>query len=284
TTDQHTVRQLPGIVSKISACIMPHPLSKQESFALLSKCLDLFSSTASETSPKQRTIFLSVDIESTPRARPRVNEVGVSILDTADLFPPTKPYPQIIRSHNFRTRPKYWYSKPTKPFLFGTTQNVPPNELQDLLQRITLGGRHTNPLYESEGIQVVLVGHEVRADMKIMEDCFPGIWDNTVVSALDIGKEEYRGLHCGGNDANYTLKALLLTAVQHAESNIERKPVDDERVELIERVVRICVPRLPKDAPQLERTRKQWDNVKDVGESLDDLGVGWSELIFNPCL
>ena len=147
------------------------------------------------------------------------------------------------------------------------------------------------------------MGHEVRADMKIMEDCFPGIWDNTVVSAvidlsvlagalklstvldqLDIGKEEYRGLHCGGNDANYTLKALLLTAVQHAESNIERKPVDDERVELIERVVRICVPRLPKDAPQLERTRKQWDNVKDVGESLDDLGVGWSELIFNPCL
>jgi hypothetical protein len=175
--------------------------------------------------------------------------------------------------------------------------------LKDLLQRITLGGRHTNPLYESEGVQVVLVGHEVRVDMKIMEDCFPGIWENTVVSAvidlpvlvgalklatvldrLDIGKEEYRGLHCGGNDANYTLKALLLTAVQHVNANLERRFVDEKRVELVERIVRSCVPSLPKDAPQLERTRKQWDNVKDVGESLDDLGLGWSELFFTkPC-
>ena len=139
--------------------------------------------------------------------------------------------------------------------------------------------------------------------MKIMEDCFPGIWEDTLVSAvidlpvlagalklgtaldrLDIGKEEYRGLHCGGNDANFTLKALLLTAIQHVDANIERQPVNEQRIELIERIVRSCLPILPKDAPQLERKRKQWDNVKDVRESLDDLGVGWSELIFNPCL
>jgi hypothetical protein len=236
--------------------------------------LDLVPSTNSDASPKQRTIFLSIDIESTPRARPRVNEVGVSILDTADLSSPTKPCSQIIRSHNFRTTPKYWYSKPTKPFLFGTTQNVPPVELQDLLQRITLGGARTDPLYESEGVQVVLVGHDIRVDMKIMENCFPGIWENTVVSAvidlpvlagelklgtvldqLDIGKEEYRGLHCGGNDANYTLKALLLTAVQHVDANIERQSVDEKRVELIEGIVRSCAPSLPLDAIQFERKR-----------------------------
>ncbi|PMD47076.1 hypothetical protein L207DRAFT_575881 [Hyaloscypha variabilis F] len=266
TTNQHAVRKPPAVIPKMSTYIMPQPLSKQESFALISKCLDLLPSAASETSPKQRTIFLSIDIESTPRAQPRVNEVGVSILDTADLSSPTKPCSQTIKSHNFRTRPKYWYSKPTKSFLFGTR------------------GRHPNPLYESEGVQVVLVGHEVRVDMKIMEDCFPGIWENTVISALDIGKEEYRGLHCGGNDANHTLKALLLTAFQHVDANVERQPVNEQRIELIERVVRSCVPIMLKDAPQFERKRKQWDNVKDVGESLDDLGVGWSELIFNPSL
>ncbi len=149
----------------------------------------------------------------------------------------------------------------------------------------------------------MLVGHDVRFDMKIIEDCFAGIWEKTVVSAvidlpglvgalklgtildwLDIGKEEYRGLHCGGNVANYTLKALLLTAIQHVDANIERKPVNEQRIQLIERAVRSCVPRLPKDTPQFERKRKQWDNVKNVGESLDDSGIGWSELTFNPSL
>ena len=250
------------------------------------------SSTRLDASAKQRTIFLSIDIESSPRNN-RISEVGVAILDTAHLS-----NPDAIQSRNFYTRPRHW-CKPLKPFLFGTTENVFSSEVKDLFQRITLGSRHSNPLYESEGVQVVLVGHDIRVDMKIMEDCVPGIWENTVISVvidlqaltgilklrtvldlLLIGNGEYRGWHCGGNDANYSLRALLLTCVRHVEANKEKYGVDERRIELVEQAVRSCVPRLPENAPQTERKRKQWDNVKDVEESLDVLGVGWSDLIY----
>ncbi|KAE9363282.1 hypothetical protein N431DRAFT_450071 [Stipitochalara longipes BDJ] len=124
---------------------IPQLLSRRVSFELLMKLLmksglNLASSTGSDAFLKQRTIFLSIDIEGTARNGQCVNEVGVSILDTNDLDPTSsKPYTSIIKSLNFRTQPKYWYSKPTKPFLFGITEDVPPNELTDLFQRITLG-------------------------------------------------------------------------------------------------------------------------------------------------
>ena len=88
----------------------------------------------------------------------------------------------------------------------------------------------------------------------------------TVLDQLGIDNGEYRGWHCGGNDANYKLQALLLTCVRHVQVNSEEYDVNDEKLELVERVLQRCKPSLPRKAPQAERKRKQWDNVKDVGE------------------
>jgi hypothetical protein len=38
TANQHAVKQLPASITEMAARIMPQPLSKQESFALLMKC------------------------------------------------------------------------------------------------------------------------------------------------------------------------------------------------------------------------------------------------------
>ena len=133
--------------------------------------------------------------------------------------------------------------------------------------------------------------------MSVMEDRVPGLWKNTPISAvidlwvlhgglklgtvleqMKLGDGEFRGLHCGGNDANYCLRALLLTAVRHIEATTEGTFVLQERAKLIEKVARDHIPSL-RDG--IEGDKTWWDYVKDVGETLDDLGTGWSDRIFD---
>jgi hypothetical protein len=87
-----------------------------------------------------------------------------------------------------------------------------------------------------------------------------------------------RGLHCGGNDANYCLRALLLTAVKGFESDIDGTLIDQERVRKIRAVALGTVPSLTSE---LNQKGKKWYNAGDIEESLDILGIGWSDLIFD---
>jgi hypothetical protein len=130
-----------------------------------------------------------------------------------------------------------------------------------------------------------------------MERYIPGLWRNAPIAAvidlrvlhggtrlaraldrLNIENGQYRGLNCGGNDANYCLRALLLTVVKHFESDIDGTSTDQERVGEIRAVALGMVPNL---TGEVDQKGKKWYNAGDIEESLDALGIGWSDLIFD---
>jgi hypothetical protein len=88
--------------------------------------------------------------------------------------------------------------------------------------------------------------------MMIMEECVPGWWQTTPITAvidlrvlhggvklgtvldhLKIGDVRHRWLHSGGNDANYTLRAVLLSAINYFESDTKGDSIYHERVQRI---------------------------------------------------
>jgi hypothetical protein len=242
-------------------------------------------------------MFLSIDIEGGVRHGQRLNEVGISILNTASLNPISPETESPILSYNFRLRSRSRYVKHSNPFLFGTTEDIPLDQTKDLFRRIALGGQHPNPFYKSDGVEIVLAGPRVTGDMRIMNRYIPGLWQNAPIAAvidlhvlhggirlakaldgLNIEKGQYIGLHCGGNDANYCLRAPLLTAVKHFESDIGGALIDQERAGKIRAVALGTAPSLTSE---LDQKGKKWYNAGDIEESLDVLGIGWSNLIFD---
>lgn len=135
--------------------------------------------------------------------------------------------------------------------------------------------------------------------MAVMEECVPGLWQESAISAvidltelhgrlklstildqLKISNGNYRGLHCGGNGANYSLRAVLLTATQHLKFDSEKASLFREENEKIGRLAQDCRLSSLRDDVKSERVQKRLH--KDFGEPLDDMSLGWGNIIFEP--
>jgi len=152
-------------------------------------------------------------------------------------------------------------------------------------------GQHDDPIYESEGVKIVLVRHSIINDIRIIEHYIPKLWLNAPITAVidlqvlhggmklsrvldsvNLGNGKPRGLHCGGNDANYSLLALLLTAVNISANITDGNSMNQERAD---RIKKVALDVLPK----LKRERNNW-KLLCLEKSLDTLGADWGDFIF----
>lgn len=173
-----------------------------------------------------------------------VDEVGVSILDTRDIFklPLSSNLSDIISSDSRRINNQIPLYRPT--FLFGTSEVIARDDLEQYLNsKILIKDEN------SGNRNIVIVGQEIRAERLAMKhigvdlydfDNYPsvvGILDTRMLSYLVLEKrpeftyntsldgllesfgipyqKEY--LHVAGNDANFTLKVLLMIAARSVE-------------------------------------------------------------------
>ncbi len=103
---------------------------------------------------------------------------------------------------------------------------------------------------------------------------------------LKIGEEVgQKWLHIAGNDANYTLRALLLSAACQFELDTEVEGEYLERLETIKKVALGNIPDMVRTGGKRMRIRGEFDvRMREaelgIGNSLDDMDAGWGDLLF----
>ncbi|KAK0712708.1 hypothetical protein B0T26DRAFT_343966 [Lasiosphaeria miniovina] len=177
--------------------------------------------------------FLSIDVDGLDgHGRiPGHFSLGVSILDTQTLHAlargsgTAKPESRIIESHHFVVRcwePSYQPAK--DKFLFGLPETVSIHEL-----RVKLGEMISHR-------DVVVLCHSSKTESKILRDLEIDLFPKYTLDTAELYKMQdgtsttlgnlldtvgmlhaIKDLHVAGNDANFTLRALLLLAVRDAE-------------------------------------------------------------------
>jgi hypothetical protein len=117
----------------------------------------------------------------------------------------------------------------------------------------------------------------------VLEKNAPKLWENVKVSAvidlevlcpcrslgttlmdLEIGKEVKRELHCAGNDANYTLRAVLLCTV-HNFLKDKNETGDGQMVERVREVALGGIPDPNQDQDDSPKKRKRGDGRRGKG-------------------
>ena len=149
------------------------------------------------------------------------SEVGLAILDTRDLdrVPSTK----LISTYNFASGSPGYQARASKKKLFRKSVAVTQDQMLQSIEALIPRDR-----------QVVFVGHNIQHDLRALDllgfdfsKYQITFLDTQSVSAEIISYKSltlrrlllmldcpFRKLHCGGNDPNFTLKALLLLAIR----------------------------------------------------------------------
>ena len=224
-------------------------------------------------------VLISMDVEGNNWDRQRMRELGFATLDLQE-FCQKKYCRPIIQSTNYILSS----SASRRKFLFNSSsQRIDGSDMAKLRDLISSNLSIPDPLTKGATYRrVILVGHGVATETRCLEelglplDAFPtvvGIVD-TCIFATKVTKQhlsleqlidvvgiplhrnvDFGGanhLHCAGNDANYTLRALL------ALLEIETRNSDSALA--LEVLGRIAREDIPKAAPGLhERSESSSD-------------------------
>lgn len=216
-------------------------------------------------------VLISIDFEDTAAIQFEFSddlkcEVGLAILDTTQLQH-TAPV-DAIHTHNFVTGPSPYAQRATGRFLFGETRSIRPSEIVACIQSCIPAHRN-----------VVIVGHGVCSDIQVLQalnfhfavppvvlDTYQiaktltaeGMSLSRLLEALDL---PFHQLHCAGNDAHFTLRALLLLAV--AGCTVQAQTRHHQRVESLRQVATYPIPR----PAQLDRMCPKLPPKKRLGMS-----------------
>lgn len=192
-----------------------HGLHKlYETFGLGPRPLGLYSHS--------EAVIVAVDFENTGSIKAGLCstsgcQAGLAILDTKDLrrISPSK----LISTYNFATGSPSYLTKVSKRFLFGESVAISPMDMPSRIKSLI-------PLSRN----VLFVGHGIFNEILVLRALkfeFPQLHLGNM-DTLDIGREvfghsvgslknlltklgcPYDKLHCAGNDANFSLRALLL--------------------------------------------------------------------------
>ncbi|KAG4443115.1 hypothetical protein IFR05_001441 [Cadophora sp. M221] len=224
----------------------PTPLSRQDSISLLQRALGL-AKEQTTTIQDNPTVFISVNLgHSAATLEPKdIFEVGLAILDTRNISsesPKKRGFP--IRTHNFTISSTKGDVETSTPFAFGPSAKISPKKLDTLFQRIAWGPKHEKPLYQTNSAKVVLLGKNIAANLRMMDQVVPGVWSSVTVEAIvdvcNLTEQECffilleeldirpqlgdRCLFCAGNDANYALRASLLYTCYTVDSGRDTTP------------------------------------------------------------
>jgi DNA polymerase III epsilon subunit-like protein len=208
----------------------------------------------------KRRVFVCVDCEAYEFAQDKITEVGICVLDTADLTPENLNtatgefiWPNVLKSAHFivneykhLVNKRFVRGHPDK-FSFGTTQQLPLAIAANMLRRLFQDPTQLDDLMntlktpESDLREIVLVGHGISSDVEYLKNInFDAHQVKNIVSTADthriLGKtgqtslarlltalnfnsvedvEQQLWLHNAGNDAVWTMKALVMLVSSH---------------------------------------------------------------------
>ncbi|KAK0099942.1 hypothetical protein ONS95_013235 [Cadophora gregata] len=245
-------------------------------------------------------VFVSVDTEGHP-----MREIGISILDTRNLDA-AAPFAQLstlISSHNFRTW-KCKNAEDEKPFRFGRSVKLQSRWKGWLMKKVLETG--SPDMSVTEPRNVILVGHAIVDDLHNFATARKGkfrITDHPTIpifdtqhlahgdgdprSLLDIlieTKVPFANLHNGGNDAHYTLKLLLLIAVNSCQG-LELTSAQEARRDLLKALGGMELPFRPAGLKRrdlaLETASSPYRFCKGEGDWFENCvdEAGWGDCL-----
>jgi hypothetical protein len=186
-------------------------------------------------------VFIAIDFENIPNIQKDLSqnlesEVGVAVLDTEDF--PSRSSAELISTYNFASGSSKYQERARKRFLFGKSVAITQKDLLKSIESLVSRGR-----------QVVFVGHDIKNDLRAL-DRLGFDFSKFTITTLDtqaISGDSpslsrllltlgcpFIKPHCGGNNANFTLKALLLLAARDCvtQPGIERRLATVKRIAL----------------------------------------------------
>ncbi|ENI06892.1 hypothetical protein COCC4DRAFT_49509 [Bipolaris maydis ATCC 48331] len=255
---------------------------------------------------EQSVVFVCVDVESYEGAHHKITEVGVATLDTRDLQGVApgengKAWREMIRARHFRIKEYkhlvnhlYVIGHPDG-FLFGKSTLISLNEAANHVAacfRAPFGGVDTPTEQSNEKRNIILLGHDTLGDVHYLQQLgYDPVKEGNILEVMDtatmyrvwhrdqqptklgniLGDFDIVGwkLHNAGNDAVYTLQAMLGICVREATS---RGSLDsEEMLEINQTAESHRSPPVPHAADltkltQLEQAAvPQYDGSSDIG-------------------
>ncbi|KAJ8130076.1 hypothetical protein O1611_g3560 [Lasiodiplodia mahajangana] len=200
--------------------------------------------------PKESVRFVCVDVEADEKEATRVTEIGLAVLDTEDLIdtcPGEKGenwFP-LVQAHHIRIKERCYIVNSEfvngcpEAFDFGESQIVPLDETNDAISKI-IGDKKSK-----DERPVVIVGHDIKQDLDYLRGMgyesrsVPHIVDEvdtkdmfqrlerssdgrslaTICAELGVLGHNY---HNAGNDAVYTLQAMIAIAIKRTVEGSDR--------------------------------------------------------------
>ncbi|KAK1826246.1 hypothetical protein QBC39DRAFT_27157 [Podospora conica] len=205
--------------------------------------------------PDKGVLFVGIDVEAWEHNQTIITEIGLAILDANKLVgvapgPMGKNWFPLIEARHIRVRENAWAVNKThirgcpEDFEFGQSEFVPYKEVPRLLKSIIDEATVTGADGVKRAQEVVLVFHESPSDIKYLETVGYDVYKNPnlleivdtkhmkqsalrsdqatkleyILSQLGL---PYGNLHNAGNDAVFTLRAMVGLAVERRLQGLE---------------------------------------------------------------
>ncbi|KAK0736187.1 Polynucleotidyl transferase, partial [Apiosordaria backusii] len=241
------------------------PSITRHGLSMLLEILGL-SHSVSKSPALNDTVIIAIDFEGINTIKSGFtqkdnSQVGFAILDTKDLrqVPPEK----LISTLNFAAGSSSYVTKASNKFLFGETIAIQSSSMVQTIQSHIPQDRN-----------VVLVGHGILNELqalqalgfeferppsgildtsRIANEVFQ-FWGGSLGDLLGVLGCPFNRLHVAGNDANFTLRALLLLAAKWCISQHQ----DDEVLDILRDIsTRPIPPYVDPEIKAAERREKR---------------------------
>ena len=181
-----------------------------------------------QNSPISDAIIVSFDLEPLKPGAPDISQMGVSILDTRCLSLDISKSTGSLLTRHFVIGGQKRFRRQGMKFYFGTSEYL----TDDKVNEVILKQLYIHDEIKGQGYRnIILVGHGLRSDLAVLRkrgifiQDIPTIiakFDTTYIAMEVLGIKSslyhllkildcpHKNLHIAGNDANYTLRALLL--------------------------------------------------------------------------
>ena len=196
-------------------------------------------------------VLIAIDFENTQVMKDACTvetncQAGIAILDTKNIK--QRQLDKLLRTHMFVTSTTAYVTKASDRYWFGKTNSASLSKLVNCIRSLVPPER-----------KVAFVGHGIMNDLLVLQALGFQFSDNHMafMNTLHVANEVFgcwagplrdllrklncphSRLHCAGNDANFTLKALLLLAAQ----KLEKEDGDKSMIDVLRRLGRRELPR-----------------------------------------
>lgn len=213
-------------------------------------------------------IFVAIDFEYLQnfehysRHQDLNSQIGIAVLDSRDLI--SSPPRRAISTYNFVTGSPSYCAATTRKFLFGETSTIHQRDFLSTLESLLPRRRN-----------IVLVGHGFWHDLRVLKLLNFDL-HTSIVGILDTGKIAskmfpnvsitlgsilselqcpFQNLHTAGNDAYFTLRALLLLAIRSYRGETVNDVKRQDTLTALEAITEVPVPR--RSDPQAKGIKKK---------------------------